>query len=349
MSIIHRQQTLPPPTSLTELLQRQWEQTAQFVMDQSSRQSNGKGLAMLFCTHYNGWPSLVAGTMLSRLYQLQTENQQMQERITNLAAQREFLLATNSQLGSIITESQNQQQHTTNGITEPSYSMQLESSDSIPNLPTTSSIMSSTDFNPNASNDAYSSSFIIAATTGATTSSVLVEASNADVLGLPTCTASSATLSGNSKLVITAVESVKSKDLPSLEKKKQRTMKHLKQSAKLYHQQQSKGNPVAMPGSISVIGSSVYPVSKSSEGSAPHSSILIGNLVPLEPSTGIGGSFMTNSQVPMPRTLPPFSEIAMELNGKTVLPSRDITAVTNTIGGSIPAMSPVVSGHNVVR
>jgi len=39
---INRQQTLPPPTSLTELLQRQWEQTAQFVIDQSSRQSNGE-------------------------------------------------------------------------------------------------------------------------------------------------------------------------------------------------------------------------------------------------------------------------------------------------------------------
>ncbi|XP_065898078.1 protein AF-10-like isoform X2 [Dysidea avara] len=332
-----QQQTLPPPTSLTELLERQWEQTAQFVMDQSSRQSN-------------------AGTMLSRLYQLQTENQQMQERITNLAAQREFLLATNSQLGSIITESQNQQQHTTNGITEPSYGMQLESSDSVPNLPTTtstSSIISSTDFNPTTSNVTYSSSFIIAATTGATTSglsSVLVQASNADVLSLPTCTASS-TSSGSSRLVITAVESVKPKEQPSAEKKKQRTMKHQKQSAKLHHHHhQSKGNPVAMPGSVSVIGPPVFPVSKYSEGSTPHSSILIGNLVSLEPSTGISGSFMANSQVgvPLPRTLPPFSEIAMELNGKTVLQSRDITAVTNTIGGSIPAMSPVVSGHNVV-
>lgn len=294
--------------------------------------------------------------MLSRLYQLQTENQQMQERITNLAAQREFLLATNSQLGSIITESQHQQQHTTNGITEPSYNIHLESSDSITSLPTTttsttSSVISSTDFNPTTSHDTYSSSFIIAATTGVTTSglSVVVQASNADMLGLPTCTTNS-TSSVGSRLVISAVESVKPKEQHCIEKKKQRTMKHFKHSSKLHHQQ-SKGNPVAMPGSVSVIGSTVYPVSKPSEGPTPQSSMLIGNLVPLESSTGLGGSFMANSPVgvPMPRSLPPFSEIAMELNGKPVFPSRDITAVTNTIGGSIPAMSPVVSGHHVVR
>lgn len=41
-----RQQSLAPPTSLMELLQRQWEQTAQFVMDQSSRQSNGKNISL---------------------------------------------------------------------------------------------------------------------------------------------------------------------------------------------------------------------------------------------------------------------------------------------------------------
>jgi len=97
---------------------------------------------------------LVAGTMLSRLYQLQTENQQMQERITNLAAQREFLLATNSQLGSIISESHHQQ-HTTNGLSEPSYNMPVETANiittNLPTPPSPSSVPSTTTTNTTSS------------------------------------------------------------------------------------------------------------------------------------------------------------------------------------------------------
>lgn len=33
---------LNPPTSLQELLERQWEQTAQFILDQAGKQNNGK-------------------------------------------------------------------------------------------------------------------------------------------------------------------------------------------------------------------------------------------------------------------------------------------------------------------
>ena len=32
----------PPPRSLQELLERQWEQTAQFILDQAGKQNNGK-------------------------------------------------------------------------------------------------------------------------------------------------------------------------------------------------------------------------------------------------------------------------------------------------------------------
>lgn len=32
----------PPPRSLQELLERQWEQTAQFILDQAGKQNNGE-------------------------------------------------------------------------------------------------------------------------------------------------------------------------------------------------------------------------------------------------------------------------------------------------------------------
>lgn len=34
----------PPPRSLQELLERQWEQTAQFILDQAGKQNNGECL-----------------------------------------------------------------------------------------------------------------------------------------------------------------------------------------------------------------------------------------------------------------------------------------------------------------
>jgi hypothetical protein len=36
----------PPPRSLQELLERQWEQTAQFILDQAGKQNNGEGLVV---------------------------------------------------------------------------------------------------------------------------------------------------------------------------------------------------------------------------------------------------------------------------------------------------------------
>ena len=86
----------------------------------------------------------------------------------------------------------------------------------------------------------------------------------------------------------------------------------------------------------------------------PHSlSVLIGNFIPVEPAV-VKTYFINNPQVMIPSSctgsfLPPFSEIATELNGKTVTLSRDITAVTSAIEGPIPSMPPVVSGHDVVR
>ena len=299
--------------------------------------------------------------MLSRLYQLQTENQQMQERITNLAAQREFLLATNSQLGSIISESQQHQQHTTNGLSEPSFSMAVETTDIISNIstPPLSSSMPSTTAHVTSNANL---------TTGNDTQTghngILMQASTYPSIDSPSVFSLPFTSVTNTTVVSTTSEVTKppgfrSKELPPIEKKKQRNTKHSKQSTKL--QQHLKANPAAMPGSISVLGTPSFPTIRLSEGGLlPHhsSSVLIGSLVPLEATSEAArstGDLMGNPQVTLPPShitaplLPPFSEIAMELNGRTVTLSRDITAVTNAIGGPIPAMSPVASGHSVVR
>lgn len=302
----------------------------------------------------------VAGTMLSRLYQLQTENQQMQERITNLAAQREFLLATNSQLGSIISESH--QQHTTNGISEPpSFNMSVETTDimttSVPTPPASSST-------PPTSVQTSNASLTTTGDTLISHTSVLVQASNypsidsPSMFALPATNVTSTVATSNAS-EITKASAFRSKDALPAEKKKQRNVKHSKQSTKL--QQHLKANPAAMPGSVSVLGPPPFSTVKPSEGillPQHSSSVLIGSLVPLEPASEISrttSDLTVNPQVTMPShvaapLLPPFSEIAKELNGRAVMTlPRDTTAVTSAIGGPIPAMSPVASGHNVVR
>ena len=357
MYMFCRQQLLAPPTSLMELLQRQWEQTAQFVMDQSSRQSNGRAdITVMTHALCNNHLYHTAGAMLSRLYQLQTENQQMQERITNLAAQREFLLATNSQLGSIISESQQHQQHTANGLSEPSYNMPVEATDNMTtnlSIPPPSSTMV-------ASTTTHTSTASVTTTGDIQTghsNSVLVQASTYSSIDSPSMFALPPTSVINTVVTSTSNEVIKptsfrSKEVLPGEKKKQRNVKHPKQSTKL--QQHLKANPAAMPGSVNVLGPPLFTTMKPSEGMLPHnSSVLIGSFIPAEPATATS-DFINNPQVTIPLSragsfLPPFSEIAMELNGKAVTLSRDITAVTSAIGGPIPSMPPVVSGHNVVR
>lgn len=297
----------------------------------------------------------VAGTMLSRLYQLQTENQQMQERITNLAAQREFLLATNSQLGSIISESQQHQQHTSNGLSEPTYNMSVETADIVTSscLPTPPSSSNT----PSTTTSTTSNASLTTVSSDTRTNSnisVLVQASNypyidsPNMFTLPT-TSATTTIAASTSNEIIKPGSVRSKEL-----KKQRNIKHSKQSTKSQQQQHVKANPAAMPGSVSVLGPPLFATIKASEVLPTSSSVLIGSLVPLEPTTAVTSELTINPQVTIPlshaaQTLPPFREIAMELNGKTVTLPRDITAVTSAIGGPIPAMSPVASGHNVVR
>ena len=41
-----------PPLSLQELLETQWQQTAQFILDQAGRQNNGQFSSLPFLYHY---------------------------------------------------------------------------------------------------------------------------------------------------------------------------------------------------------------------------------------------------------------------------------------------------------
>ena len=48
LTVFSNSSQLGPPLSLQELLERQWEQTAQFILDQAGRQNNGKIIVYSF-------------------------------------------------------------------------------------------------------------------------------------------------------------------------------------------------------------------------------------------------------------------------------------------------------------
>ncbi|XP_064402435.1 uncharacterized protein LOC135348176 isoform X2 [Halichondria panicea] len=91
-SLASRSAGAAPPRSLQELLERQWEQTAQFILDKVGKQNN-------------------VGSMLAHLHTLQSENRQMQSKIMELASQREFYIAINTKLRQTLVE-----QDTTNRL-----------------------------------------------------------------------------------------------------------------------------------------------------------------------------------------------------------------------------------------
>ncbi|XP_059621804.1 protein AF-10 [Phlebotomus argentipes] len=66
------------PQSLEQLLERQWEQGSQFLMEQAQ--------------HFD------IASLLSCLHQLQTENVRLEEHVNNLVARRDHLLAVNARL-----------------------------------------------------------------------------------------------------------------------------------------------------------------------------------------------------------------------------------------------------------
>lgn len=68
----------PPPSSLEELLERQWAQGANFILDQAQ--------------HYD------IASLLSCLSQLRQDNERLEERLRHLTSRREHLLTVNARL-----------------------------------------------------------------------------------------------------------------------------------------------------------------------------------------------------------------------------------------------------------
>lgn len=68
----------PPPQRLEQLLERQWEQGSQFLMEQSE--------------HFD------IASLLSCLNQLRSENQRLESHVSSLLARRDHLLAVNARL-----------------------------------------------------------------------------------------------------------------------------------------------------------------------------------------------------------------------------------------------------------
>ncbi|CAI8040899.1 Protein AF-10 [Geodia barretti] len=120
-----------PPLSLQELLETQWQQTAQFILDQAGRQNN-------------------AGVMLEHLHKLQSENRTMQSRIMELASQREFYIAMNTRLRQTLADSTSNQ--LPNGIQTSGTSDGLPT----PVPPTQQLSSSSPDFHRSASGERVS-------------------------------------------------------------------------------------------------------------------------------------------------------------------------------------------------
>lgn len=88
------------PQSLEQLLERQWEQGSQFLMEQAQHfdsktiNSITRILNLLFfCFFFDSVASL-----LSCLHQLRSENIRLEEHVTNLVARRDHLLAVNARL-----------------------------------------------------------------------------------------------------------------------------------------------------------------------------------------------------------------------------------------------------------
>uniref|UniRef100_T1IM21 PHD-type domain-containing protein n=1 Tax=Strigamia maritima TaxID=126957 RepID=T1IM21_STRMM len=80
------------PQGLEQLLERQWEQGSQFLMDQAQHFDSMFSDWVPTCVHTN------IGSLLSCLHQLRMENQRLEERMNNLIARRDHLLAVNARL-----------------------------------------------------------------------------------------------------------------------------------------------------------------------------------------------------------------------------------------------------------
>ncbi|XP_067006613.2 protein AF-10 isoform X9 [Anabrus simplex] len=94
------------PQSLDQLLERQWEQGSQFLMEQAQHFDNehrngsegGEGGLRYDGSGGGGNPSVGVASLLSCLHQLRAENMRLEEHVSSLLQRRDHLLAVNARL-----------------------------------------------------------------------------------------------------------------------------------------------------------------------------------------------------------------------------------------------------------
>lgn len=87
------------PQSLEQLLERQWEQGSQFLMEQAQHFDSKLLLSLnpeMIKTKFIFF--LAVASLLSCLHQLKSENVRLEEHVTSLVARRDHLLAVNARL-----------------------------------------------------------------------------------------------------------------------------------------------------------------------------------------------------------------------------------------------------------
>lgn len=96
------------PQSLEQLLERQWEQGSQFLMEQAQHfdskaidsSHNFEPISERFLSYF-----ISVASLLSCLYQLRSENVRLEDHVNNLIARRDHLLAVNARLAIPLNQS----------------------------------------------------------------------------------------------------------------------------------------------------------------------------------------------------------------------------------------------------
>lgn len=88
------------PQSLEQLLERQWEQGSQFLMEQAQHFDSKFRVFLSIVEVLTPFflSSSTVASLLSCLHQLKSENVRLEEHVTSLVARRDHLLAVNARL-----------------------------------------------------------------------------------------------------------------------------------------------------------------------------------------------------------------------------------------------------------
>lgn len=86
------------PQSLEQLLERQWEQGSQFLMEQAQHFDSKSHTSSSLRRPSHQINPIPVASLLSCLHQLRTENVRLEEHVNNLVARRDHLLAVNARL-----------------------------------------------------------------------------------------------------------------------------------------------------------------------------------------------------------------------------------------------------------